>query len=370
MNRAVFLDRDGILNRVVQRDGRVTAPWNFNEFQIIEDAEKIVEFARSEGYLTIVATNQPDISHGRLDPKDLARMNQNIKEKFKVDAIEVCTSSDNSEPRRKPNPGMLQDASQKFNIILNESYFIGDSAKDIQAGKTAGVKTILLQTDYNREIHGTADFNCNSFNDILQILKKQSFSANYLNQVKQIVDKIDPQDIENMVSVLAGVRDSGGRLFLIGSGGGAGNASHATCDFRKLCGFEAYCPTDNISELTARINDDGWDSSLANYLKGSKLRANDCLMVFSVGGGSAEKNISANLVKAMQYAQEVKAKIVAVIGRDGGYSAKVANACLVVPTVDNQLITPHTESFQAVAWHLIISHPALQINRTKWESSV
>lgn len=194
------------------------------------------------------------------------------------------------------------------------------------------------------------------------------FSEKYLKQAKQIIDSIDPSSIENMVSVLKRTRVEGGRLFFIGSGGGAGHASHATCDFRKLGGFEAYCPTDNVSELSARINDDGWDTSIANYLKGSKINAKDCVFVFSVGGGSEEKNISMNLVNALKLAKEVGAKVIGVVGRNGGYTAKSADACVVISTVDTTLVTPHTESFQALVWHLIISHPDMKVSEMKWES--
>ena len=191
----------------------------------------------------------------------------------------------------------------------------------------------------------------------------------FLDYSKQIIEELNPSDIEDMVKVLKATRESGGRLFLIGSGGGAGNASHAACDFRKLGGFEAYCPTDNVSELTARINDDGWDSSIANYLKGSKLNSDDCIFVFSVGGGNEKKNISTNLVSALKLAKSVNAKIVGVVGRDGGFTAESADACVVIPTVDLKLVTPFTEAFQAVVWHLIVTHPEIQVGEMKWEST-
>lgn len=195
------------------------------------------------------------------------------------------------------------------------------------------------------------------------------YTEEFLEYSKQIIEEINPSDIEGMVSVLKATRESGGRLFLIGSGGGAGNASHAACDFRKLGGFEAYCPTDNVSELTARINDDGWDSSIADYLKGSRLNSNDCVFVFSVGGGNEEKNISTNLVNALKLAKSVNAKIVGVVGRDGGFTAENADACVVIPTVDSKLVTPFTEAFQAVVWHLIVTHPDIQVGEMKWEST-
>ncbi len=196
-----------------------------------------------------------------------------------------------------------------------------------------------------------------------------SFSRSFLSQTALVVERIDPESVERVAAVLRRTRDAGGRLFLIGSGGGAGHASHAVCDFRKLCGFEAYCPTDNVSELTARINDEGWDTSIANWLAGSRLQAGDCVFVFSVGGGSEEKNISMNLVNAVRQAKERGASVVGVVGRDGGYTARMADACVIVPTVDAAHVTPHTEAFQAVVWHLLVSHPDLQVHPTKWEST-
>ncbi|MBN1449220.1 MAG: SIS domain-containing protein [Bacteroidetes bacterium] len=196
-----------------------------------------------------------------------------------------------------------------------------------------------------------------------------TFIQQYLSQAADIAGKIDASAVERMVGVLADTRKRGGRLFLIGSGGGAGHASHATCDFRKIGGFEAYCPTDNVSELSARINDDGWDTSVANWLKGSRIGSDDCIFVFSVGGGSEEKNISMNLVNAVRLAKDVGARVVGVVGRDGGYTAQHADACVIVPTVEPALVTAHTEAFQAVVWHLLVSHPSLQQHEMKWEST-
>ena len=172
-----------------------------------------------------------------------------------------------------------------------------------------------------------------------------------------------------MVALLADLRARGGRLFFLGVGGSAANCSHAVNDFRKLAGIEAYAPTDNVSELTARTNDEGWASVFVEWLKTSRLQAGDMLFVFSVGGGNLEKNISPNLVRAMQYARQVGAQIVGVVGRDGGYTAQVADACVIVPTVNPEAVTPHTEAFQAVVWHLLVSHPVLKAAPTKWEST-
>ena len=164
-------------------------------------------------------------------------------------------------------------------------------------------------------------------------------------------------------------KEKNGRLFILGVGGGAGNASHAVNDFRKIAGIESYAPTDNISEITARVNDNGWDTVFVDWLKGSRLNANDCVFVFSVGGGNAEKNISANIVHALKYAKETGSKIIGIVGRDGGFTAKVADACVIVPTFNNDTVTPHTEAFQGVVWHLVISHPALKKYEMKWEST-
>lgn len=197
----------------------------------------------------------------------------------------------------------------------------------------------------------------------------KDYIAQYFNEVKDVVDQIDHDAIQRSMEVLAQVRNDKGRLFIIGVGGGAGHASHAVNDFRKLADIESYTPVDNVSELTARVNDDGWDTVFANWLRGSFLRSEDAVMVFSVGGGSTEKNISQNLVEALKYAKSVGAKVVGIVGRDGGYTKQVADACVVVPTVNASNVTPHTESFQAVVWHLIVSHPLFKVQEGKWEST-
>jgi D-sedoheptulose 7-phosphate isomerase len=196
-----------------------------------------------------------------------------------------------------------------------------------------------------------------------------NFATQFLQEVQQVTAQLNPDAIEKMVDELARVRERGGRLFILGVGGSAANASHAVNDFRKICGFECYAPTDNVSELTARTNDDGWASIFAEWLKGSRLNARDGLLIFSVGGGNLEKNVSPNLVSAIQLAKQAGASIVGIVGRDGGYTAKEASACVIVPTVNPDHVTPHSEAFQAVVWHLIVSHPKLKVSRTKWEST-
>lgn len=196
-----------------------------------------------------------------------------------------------------------------------------------------------------------------------------SYATQHLDETRRIVAGLDTDAIERMAVLLAGLRARGGRLFFLGVGGSAANCSHAVNDFRKIAGIEAYSPVDNVSELTARTNDEGWDQVFVGWLKGSRLRVSDMLFVFSVGGGSLEQNISPNLVRALDYAQQVGSQIVGVVGRDGGYTAQVADACVIVPTVNPDNVTPHTEAFHAVVWHLLVSHPALKAAQTKWEST-
>lgn len=196
-----------------------------------------------------------------------------------------------------------------------------------------------------------------------------NYVAQYIREAADILNLIDQSAVERTADLLVELRERSGRLFLVGVGGGAGHASHAVCDFRKIAQIEAYAPSDNVSELTARVNDDGWDSCYANWLRGSRLNEADMVFVFSVGGGDIRKNISANLVRALECAKEAGATICGIVGRDGGYTAQVADACVLIPVVNSSTITPHTESFQALIWHLLVSHPKLRVAEMKWEST-
>ena len=196
-----------------------------------------------------------------------------------------------------------------------------------------------------------------------------SYSRQHIGEAISILGQLNPDLIEKAVALLAATRERGGRLFILGVGGSAGNASHAVNDFRKICGFEAYAPTDNVSELTARTNDEGWSTVFAEWLRGSRLRKEDALLILSVGGGNLEKNVSPNLVEALKLAKERGAAILGIVGKDGGYTAQVADVAIIVPTVNPATITPHSEAFQAVIWHLFVSHPALKVKETKWEST-
>lgn len=198
-------------------------------------------------------------------------------------------------------------------------------------------------------------------------MNDDDYISTFLDDAITIINKIDRMQIRKMIQILDGIRNSNGRLFILGVGGGAGHASHAVNDFRKIAGIESYAPTDNVSELTARVNDDGWETVFENWLKGSHLTAKDGILVFSVGGGNVEKKISVNLVNALRYAKETGAKIIGIVGLDGGYTAKVADACVIIPTVNEKTITPQTEAFQAVVWHLLVSCPAMQKFEMKWE---
>jgi D-sedoheptulose 7-phosphate isomerase len=193
-----------------------------------------------------------------------------------------------------------------------------------------------------------------------------SFTEHYLSEVGEITARLPAEKIDRMVQLLATVRERGGRLFMLGVGGSAANASHAVNDFRKLCGFECYAPTDNVSELTARANDEGWSTVFVEWLKGSRLTGNDGLLVLSVGGGDLERNVSPNLVMALQFAKQIGSSILGIVGRDGGFTAQVADECVIVPTANPDHVTPHSEAFQAVIWHLIVSHPLLKMHKTKW----
>jgi len=195
-----------------------------------------------------------------------------------------------------------------------------------------------------------------------------NYTSEYLKEATEIAELLNRKSIENIVDIICSIRQKGGRLFFLGIGGGAGNATHAVNDFRKIAGIESYSPLDNVSELTARINDDGWEGAFVEWLKISRLNNNDGIFIFSVGGGNEEKGVSVNLVRALQYAKQAGAKILGIVGRDGGYTARVADGCVIIPTVNPASVTPHTEAFQAVIWHLIVSHPNLRMSEMKWES--
>ena len=375
--RAVFLDRDGVLNEVVWRAGKPASPRSPQELVLVEGAADEVARLRSAGLKVFVVSNQPDVARGLLPAEHLAAMTRTLQQRLDVDDVAVCTHDDaDGCACRKPRPGMLATLATRWGVELERSFVIGDSWKDVEAGRAAGCTTILLRRPYN---HGaTGDHMAESLSEAVGFVLEAvtafpgedgaGHAQRYLAETRSILELLDAAALEGMATGLAALRETGGRLFFLGVGGGAGHASHAACDFRKIARIESYAVCDNVPELTARTNDEGWASTYAEYLKGSRLRPEDGVFVFSVGGGSIEMGVSENLVRAVAYAREVGATIFGVVGRDGGFTARVAHHCVVIPTVNAQSVTPQTESVQALVWHLLVSHPLLRQAPMKWES--
>lgn len=366
--RAVFLDRDGVLNEVVYRGGRPASPRTGEELELVPGVAEAVGRLRAAGYLVFVVTNQPDVARGALSEAGLAAIERRIRERVVVDDWRSCTHDDVDDCAcRKPRPGMLRELAARWGVGLEASYVVGDSWKDMVAGRAAGCRTVLLRRDYNAT--ATGDHVVGTIGQAVDvILDGRGYARRFLEESRRVLEGLEPAALDAMAAALAELRERGGRLFLLGVGGGAGHASHAACDFRKIAGIEAYAAADNVAELTARVNDDGWESTFVDYLRGSRLRAEDGVFVFSVGGGSVERGISVNIVRALTYAAQVGAEVFGVVGRDGGFTARVARHCIVVPTVDPETVTAHTESVQALVWHLLVSHPALRRHAMKWES--
>jgi D-sedoheptulose 7-phosphate isomerase len=415
---AVFLDRDGVINRYVYdaEFGTVDTPANPAEFQLLPGAAQAIAALNRWDLPVIVVSNQPGIAKGKMSPELLDAVNEEMRaqlarEGARLDAVLYCRHHPDAVVAgyrancdcRKPKPGLLLRAALERNLDLARSYFIGDDVPDVLAGRAAGVTTILLSphrctvceefssrgaaphllarnlghavsaiaemraAGNQKPVPDLAATSCQSVACVLSG-SESSYTARYLREAAEIAASIDVSQIERAVALLRSVRDRGGRLFLLGVGGGAGHASHAACDFRKIASIEAYCVTDNVSELTARVNDEGWDTSYRNWLRASRLGPLDMIFVFSVGGGDIGKNISANLVCALQYAREHGAAIAGVVGRDGGATAQLADVCVLVPVVNAETVTPHTESYQALVWHLLVSHPVLKAAEMKWES--
>ncbi|HTR48028.1 MAG TPA: HAD-IIIA family hydrolase [Verrucomicrobiae bacterium] len=413
-NRAVFLDRDGVINRYAYNSefGTVDTPANPAEFHLLDGAAEAIAEFNGLGVPVIVVSNQPGIAKGKLSPSLLDAIDAEMRSQLarsgaRIDAAYYCLHHPDAavaEYRadcdcRKPKPGLLLRAARERNLDIAGSFLIGDDVSDVLAGRAAGVTTMLLSPhrctlcDEFSSRGAVPDVLVQSLKDAAGKIGRMisdgngefissaqhagpcvldrghsTYARQYLREAVDIAEKIDAQPIERAANLLRDVRERGGRLFLLGVGGGAGHASHAACDFRKIAGIESYCVTDNVSELTARVNDEGWDTSYRNWLRASRLGPADALLVFSVGGGDIEKNVSANLVSALLYAREKGAAIAGIVGRDGGATAQLADVCILVPVVNPKTITPHTESFQALVWHLLVSHPALKAAEMKWES--
>ncbi len=411
--RAVFLDRDGVINSYVYNAelGTVDAPANPDELDLLPGAATAVGALNRLGLQVIVVSNQPGIAKGKLTPALLDAVTDRMiaalhAQGGKIDDVLYCLHHPEARlPKyrmececRKPKPGLLLQAAARRDIDLAGSYLVGDGVCDILAGRAAGVTTFFVSPrkcyvcDELARQGAQPDHLAGSLLEAADLIAKIEagevsdplapgdgrscspgndgalYANQYVGEALEILKRISPRQVESVVNQVVALRARGGRLFFLGVGGGAGHASHAVNDFRKIAGIEAYTPTDNVSELTARINDDGWDTAYANWLRGSRLKSEDMVFVFSVGGGDAEQNISVNLVRALQYAKEVGAAVCGVVGRTGGYTARVADACVIIPVVNPATVTPHTESFQAFVWHLLVSHPRLKASEMKWES--
>ena len=411
--RAVFLDRDGVINAYAcdREFGTIDSPARPEEFVLLPGAAEATARLKREGFLIIVVSNQPGIAKGRFTPALLESVTERMKGLVGeaggvLDAVYYCPHHPEGSVEayrqqcecRKPGQGLFLQAASEWGIDLSHSYTVGDGVVDIVAGRAVGTRTIYVGprkcylcselTSRDARPDGVAasleeatDLICNwekgrgvrpkGNGEVASCLYENGsdeYASRYVQEAIEILKQLDPRAVERIAELLASLRSRGGRLFCLGVGGGAGHASHAVCDFRKIAGLEAYAPSDNVSELTARVNDDGWDTAYANWLRGSRLGANDMVFIFSVGGGDAKKNISANLVRALDYAREAGATICGIVGRDGGYTAQVAHACVLVPVVNPATVTPHTESFQALVWHLLVSHPKLKQAEMKWES--
>jgi D-sedoheptulose 7-phosphate isomerase len=410
-DRAVFLDRDGVINAYVynREFGTVDSPANPGEFVLLPGAAEAITKLNEARLLAIVVSNQPGIAKGRFTSKLLEAMTEKMKQLVaraggRLDGVYYCAHHPEGTidgyrlacQCRKPNPGLFYQAAGEWGIDLSRSYTVGDGVVDVLAGRQAGTRTVFISprkgyvfSELERQ-NAWPDWIAGNLPEAVELIqaaenghrarprgnradrkgssKEPGYTAAYVQEAIEILRRIDQSAIERMGDLLAELRERGGRLFFLGVGGGAGHASHAVNDFRKIAGIEAYTPTDNVSELTARVNDDGWETSYVNWLRCSRLKASDMVFVFSVGGGDVKRNISANLVRALEYAKQLGATVCGVVGRDGGYTAQVADACVLVPIVNSATITPHTESFQAVVWHLLVSHPKLKAAEMKWES--
>lgn len=414
VNRAVFLDRDGVINRYVLNPefGTFDSPARPEDFDLLPGVGEAIAILNETEFLTIVVSNQPGIAKGRFTPALLDSVTDKMQSLIRqsggrLDAVYYCPHHpagivEEYRERcdcRKPKHGMLQKAARELNVDLSTSYVIGDGVHDVIAGQEAGTRTIFVSPRKcyvcselsDRKV--LPDWTAGSLPEAVRLIQKleaghhfipaasqpkssciwegdsMNYAAQYLQEAIDILKRIDSESIEKIANLLVDLHERGGRLFFLGVGGGAGHASHAVCDFRKICQIEAYTPSDNVSELTARVNDDGWDSAYANWLRGSRINNRDAVFVFSVGGGDLKRNISSNLVRALEYAKSIGAKVCGVVGRDGGFTAQVADACVIVPIVNSASITPHTEAFQALVWHLLVSHPRLKASEMKWESS-
>jgi D-sedoheptulose 7-phosphate isomerase len=409
---AVFLDRDGVVNAMVYdiEFGTVDSPANPGQVTVLPGVPEAIAELNRAGLPVVIISNQPGIAKGKLSPSLSDAIGQRVLDEVeagggRIDAVYACPHHPDGVVDelaitcdcRKPAPGLLERAAADLDLDLAASWMVGYGVTDVVAGSAVGARTLFVNSPkayiaerLDAEAVWPAHFVTDLADAVRVIIASRqreeaggvmgdrgkvdegadTFVAQHLEEAVAVIRQLDQREIGRMVDGLAAVRERGGRLFILGVGGGAGHASHAVNDFRKIVGLESYAPTDNVSELSARINDDGWETVFAHWLAGSRLAPSDAVLVFSVGGGDLERNISPNIVRALEYSRSVGATIMGIVGRDGGYTAEVADCCVVIPVVNPESITPHTEAFQAVVWHLLVSHPKLLASTMKWESAL
>jgi len=411
----VLIDRDGVINTMVlhPEHGTVDSPATPEELELLPGSGRAVARLNALDLPVAVVSNQPGLAKGRFSEVLLGAVTTEMhrllgEQGAHVDGVYLCQHHPSALLAawrvecdcRKPLPGLLRQAAAGLDLDLAASYVIGDGVTDIAAGAAVGATTVLvgprkLYVDHALDAYGVwPDHFVADLAGAVSLIEDrehpramvaptqyttssqdaaspaEDYVDRYLRETHAVTDGLDRGQIEATVDLLVRLKETGGRLFFVGVGGGAGHASHAVNDFRKIAGIESYTPSDNVSELTARINDDAWESAYARWLEGSRLCEKDLLFVLSVGGGDRERGISANLVAAMDLAKERGASVCGVVGRDGGHCAEVADACIVIPVISADTITPHTEGFQAVVWHLLVTHPRVLQHEMKWESSV
>jgi D-sedoheptulose 7-phosphate isomerase len=384
----ILLDRDGVLNALVvdAEQGTVDSPLHPSQVVVQPGAPEALAVLTGAGFVVRVVSNQPAAAKGKTTRENLEAVHRRVLELAesrggRIAGSHICWHrQEDACACRKPRTGLLEDALRAHGESRPAiGWMAGDGLTDVEAGAKLGLSTALL-APRKAEVAAllverrvvpslwVPDLPAFARHLASGAPTADGFARSFLDQTIAIVRALDPVQVDRVAEGLAAVRARGGRLFILGVGGSAGHASHAVNDFRKLCGFEAYAPTDNVSELTARTNDEGWDTVFSEWLATSRLGARDGVLVFSVGGGSREKNVSVNLVRAVDLARQVDAPVFGIIGRDGGHTGRYATAAVVIPPLFADRITPHTEGLAAVVWHLLVSHPLLQRNSTKWES--
>lgn len=377
--KAVFLDRDGVVNPLVfnQKTCVYESPKSVEEFRMFPYVPEALRKLKASGYLTFIVSNQPDAAKGKAKMEDLQKIEQSFAEFCLqhgglIDKFYYCHHHPNGVvPEytqicrcRKPGTLFLEQARDNFQVCLSESYLIGDRESDILCGINAGCKTIRIIPEHGQENseYSRADTCVSNLLEAVDWIVQDERSgkmtisdyiANYLRETEQIARTIDQSELAGAVEILRRLRDRRGRLFILGVGGSAANASHAVNDFRKIGGIEAYAPTDNVSELTARTNDEGWNTTFSAWLDISKLNDRDVLLILSVGGGS--DHTSMNIKQAVDLARERNTAIIGIVSRDGGYTKQYADACVLIPVIDKERITPHAEGWQGILWHLMVN---------------